>query len=113
MTSPGRVYTSPIRIIRQSSPMTTRYLRASPVRDYSPERDYESPVRVMRLRPSILNREFDRIEHKNRQHFAYRPTDEYLSSPSYIVSNRCNISKSFLDFCIHNYVLRFSVLWEF
>lgn len=77
MSGLSRIYTSPAtRII--SSPI--RVIRSI----HSPVRVITSPARTMtiRVRPSIINRELNRIENKIRLSPAYLPTESYLNSDS-------------------------------
>ncbi|XP_055589403.1 uncharacterized protein CG45076-like isoform X10 [Uranotaenia lowii] len=81
-SSPVRVYGSPVRVI--SSPIRT-VVRA--VR--SPVRIISSPARIVTirpsyLRPSIVNKEFDRIERKYRASPVSSALEDYYSSPSYL-----------------------------
>ncbi|KAL9693114.1 hypothetical protein quinque_012399 [Culex quinquefasciatus] len=80
--SPVRVYGSPVRVI--SSPVRT-VVRA--VR--SPVRVITSPARIVTvrssyLRPSIVNKEFDRIERKYRASPVSSALEQYYNSPSYL-----------------------------
>lgn len=85
---------SPTRIIRSSPTRIiqgpVRFLRSSPVRIIrTPVRVITSPVRVVtspcrvvsvRTRPSIINREYQRIENRARTHPHYYATEHYLNS---------------------------------
>lgn len=81
-----RITTSPTRVFRE---------RASPVRIITPSsriyrRDVNSPVRIVtspsrfvsiRVRPSVLSREFDRIDRKYRSSpIGVNDTEQYLNS---------------------------------
>lgn len=77
-TLPSRVYRERVSPVRFITPPTRIYRRDA----YSPVRIVSSPTTIVstRVRPSVLSREFDRIERK------YRPspvgtsdTDEYLN----------------------------------
>lgn len=89
-----RITTSPTRIYRE---------RASPVRIITPSariyrRDVNSPVRLVtgpsrivniRVRPSVLSREFDRIDRKYRSSpIGVNDTEEYLNSSYSMVTPR-------------------------
>lgn len=84
-TSPMRVYrerVSPVRII---TPSARIYRRDA----YSPVSIISNPARVssVRVRPSVLSREFDRIERKHRSGpFGFEALEEYLNSPYTSVS---------------------------
>jgi hypothetical protein len=76
-TSPSRVYrerVSPMRVITPSARIYRRDVT-------SPVKIVQSPARVMsiRVRPSTLSREFDRIERKYRGS-PIRELDGYLNS---------------------------------
>lgn len=79
-TSPTRIYrdrTSPIRVITPSARIFRRDVS-------SPVRVITSPARIVsiRVRPSVLSREFDRIEHKYRSSpIGFMATNGYLNSP--------------------------------
>uniref|UniRef100_A0A182HT73 Uncharacterized protein n=1 Tax=Anopheles arabiensis TaxID=7173 RepID=A0A182HT73_ANOAR len=79
--SPVRVISSPVRVL--GSPMrTVRAIR-------SPARVIVSPARVVTirspyLRPSIINKEFDRIERKYRASPVSSALEQYYNSPSYL-----------------------------
>lgn len=95
--SPVRVYGSPVRVIRSPVRVYGSPIRviSSPVRTVvravrSPVRVISSPARVVTirssyLRPSILNKEFDRIERKYRSSPVSSALEQYYNSPSYLV----------------------------
>lgn len=92
-TSPSRVYredrASPVRIITPSSRIYRRDVN-------SPVRIVTSPARVVsiRVRPSVLSREFDRIDRKYRSSpIGINDTEQYLNS-SYALVNIIIIIKS-------------------
>lgn len=78
-SSPARIYrerASPIRIITPSARLYRRDVN-------SPVRVVTSPARIVsvRVRPSVLSREFDRIERKYRSSpIGINDTEEYLNS---------------------------------
>lgn len=76
-TSPTRVYRgSSIRVLTPSSRIYRRDVN-------SPTRVVTSPARIVsiRTRPSVLSREFDRIERKYRSSpVGINDTEEYLNS---------------------------------
>lgn len=91
----SRITTTPSRIIStrviRSTP--TRYIRSSvtPLRvirsSVTPTRVITSPIRVVvRSRPSVLNREFKRIESRTLTHPHYYATESYLNSSEARVS---------------------------
>lgn len=72
--SPPRVIATPVRIVSRSSPV--RFIR-------TPIRVVSSPGRVVsvtRTRPSLFNREIQRIENRARTHPHYYATEHYLNS---------------------------------
>uniref|UniRef100_U5EPP6 Uncharacterized protein n=1 Tax=Corethrella appendiculata TaxID=1370023 RepID=U5EPP6_9DIPT len=84
-TTPSRVVISPVRIT--GSPVRIINTPIRVVR--SPARIITSPARIVTvrssyLRPSILNKEFDRIEHKYRSSPVSSYTEQYLQSPEYV-----------------------------
>lgn len=76
----SRIYTSPATRIISSPIRVIRSIR-------SPVRVITSPARTMtiRVRPSVINREYSRIENKIRSCPAYLPTESYLNSDSCVV----------------------------
>ncbi|KAL7022804.1 hypothetical protein ACKWTF_012390 [Chironomus riparius] len=79
-TSPMRVYRERVSPVRVITPSARIYRRDA----YSPVRVITSPSRVVsvRVRPSVLSREFDRIERKHRMSpIGFDATDEWLNSP--------------------------------
>lgn len=106
-TSPSRIITtrvirpSPLRYIH-TSVTPTRFIRASvtPSRfiraSVTPTRVITSPVRVInfRTRPSVLAREFKRIESRALTHPHYYATESYLNSEACRVWNFCLIVSS-------------------
>lgn len=86
-TSPMRVYRERVSPVRVITPSARIYRRDA----YSPVRVIQSPSRVVsiRVRPSVLSREFDRIEHKHRRSpIGFDAIDDYLNSPYTSVSER-------------------------
>jgi hypothetical protein len=84
-TSPMRVYRERVSPVRVITPSARIYRRDA----YSPVRVITSPSRVMsvRVRPSVLSREFDRIENKHRRSpIGFDALDDYLNSPYTSVS---------------------------
>jgi hypothetical protein len=85
-TSPMRVYRERVSPVRVITPSARIYRRDA----YSPVRVITSPARVVsiRVKPSVLSREFDRIERKYRSSplGSYDATDDYLNSPYTSVS---------------------------
>lgn len=95
VSSPPRVLVSPLRVL--GSPVRVVH---SPVRVYgtpvrtvravrSPARVIVSPARIVTirspyLRPSIINKEFDRIERKYRASPVSSALEQYYNSPSYL-----------------------------
>lgn len=85
-TSPMRVYRERVSPVRVITPSARIYRRDA----YSPVRVITSPARVcsIRVRPSVLSREFDRIERKHRSSpLGFEATEEFLNSPYTSVSN--------------------------
>uniref|UniRef100_A0A1Q3FV37 Uncharacterized protein n=1 Tax=Culex tarsalis TaxID=7177 RepID=A0A1Q3FV37_CULTA len=96
-SSPARVLYSPVRVLGSSVRVYGSPVRviSSPVRTVvravrSPVRVITSPARIVTvrpsyLRPSILNKEFDRIERKYRASSAVSSAlEQYYNSPSYL-----------------------------
>ena len=87
-TSPTRVYrerASPVRLVTSTARLYRRDVN-------SPARIITSPARIVniRVRPSVLSREFDRIERKYRSSpVGINDTEEYLNS-SYALVCRGN-----------------------
>jgi hypothetical protein len=78
--SPMRVYRERVSPVRVITPSARIYRRDA----YSPVRVVTSPSRVVsiRVRPSVLSREFDRIERKHRSSpIGFDALDDYLNSP--------------------------------
>ena len=89
-TSPMRVYRERVSPVRVITPSARIYRRDA----YSPVRVITSPSRVVsvRVRPSVLSREFDRIERKHRMSpIGFDATDEWLNSP--YTSVCCHVMK--------------------
>ncbi|EAT45983.1 AAEL002776-PA [Aedes aegypti] len=94
--SPVRVYGSPVRVLRSPVRVLGSPIRviSSPIRTVvravrSPVRVISSPARVVTirssyLRPSIVNKEFDRIERKYRASPVSSAIEQYYNSPSYL-----------------------------
>lgn len=86
-TSPTRIYrerVSPIRILTPSSRSIYR-------RDVNSHLRVVTPARIasVRLRPSVLSREFDRIERKYRSSpVGINDTEEYLNSAYSLVGGK-------------------------
>lgn len=84
-TSPSRIYrerSSPMRVLTPSSRIYRRDIN-------SPTRVVTSPARIVsiRVRPSVLSREFDRIDRKYRSSpIGVNDTEEYLNSAYSMVS---------------------------
>jgi hypothetical protein len=79
-TSPMRVYREKVSPVRVITPSARIYRRDA----YSPVRVITSPSRMVsiRVRPSVLSREFERIEKKHRQSpIGFDATEEWLNSP--------------------------------
>uniref|UniRef100_A0AAG5CWV7 Uncharacterized protein n=1 Tax=Anopheles atroparvus TaxID=41427 RepID=A0AAG5CWV7_ANOAO len=94
-TSPPRIVVSPLRVL--GSPVRVIHspvrMYGSPVRTVravrSPARVIVSPARIVTirspyLRPSIINKEFDRIERKYRASPVSSALEQYYNSPSYL-----------------------------
>lgn len=85
-TSPTRIYrerSSPVRVLTSTSHIYRRDVS-------SPVRVITSPARIVsiRVRPSILSREYGRIEHKYRPSTARtNATEGYLNSSYSVVRN--------------------------
>lgn len=83
-TSPTRIYrdrSSPVRMLSSSSHIYRRDVS-------SPVRVITSPARIVsiRVRPSVLSREYGRIEHKYRPSTARtNATEDYLNSSYSVV----------------------------
>lgn len=74
-----RVYRERVSPVRVITPSARIYRRDA----YSPVRVITSPARVVsiRVRPSVLSREFDRIERKHRSSpIGFDATEDYLNS---------------------------------
>lgn len=94
--SPVRVYGSPVRVLRSPVRVLGSPVRviSSPIRTVvravrSPVRIISSPARVVTirpsyLRPSIVNKEFDRIERKYRASPVSSALEQYYNTPSYL-----------------------------
>ena len=90
-TSPTRIYrdrSSPVRMLTSSSHIYRRDVS-------SPVRVITSPARIVsiRVRPSVLSREYGRIEHKYRPSTARtNATEDYLNSSYSVVRNLFQIN---------------------
>lgn len=79
-----RVYRERVSPVRVLTPSARIYRRDV----YSPVRVITSPARIVsvRVRPSVLSREFDRIDRKYRHPLSADAVDDYLNSPYTSVS---------------------------
>lgn len=90
LSSPVRVLGSPFRVLNSPVRVVTSPVRTVVRAVRSPIRVISSPSRVVTvrssyLRPSIINKEFDRIERKYRASPVSSALEQYYNSPSYLV----------------------------
>lgn len=117
-TSPSRVYrtrevVSPVRMLTT----TTRTYRRDVT---SPARVITSPARIVtvRMRPSVLTREYGRIENKYRvSPVRFNATESYLNSPYALVKilrliKSQNLILCFLVLCSMSFLKKSKIIME-